>query len=724
MQAKIFKQFKERSRKRIDGLFALCLFLSLSLISFSMAGCGGSGGGGGGGYVPQSGDGTVNPALFSGWEMTNGPFSGIVSSFAVDSTMSQKIYAAVENGGLFRSENGGRNWTRIEGGMENLSISSVAVAGDNQTIYVGTRGDGIYESGDGGLTWAEVNNGLPKDPATGGKQYYWINEIQVDQNNAQMAYAIMGTRYHLYKTADGGNSWAKIEGLPEIQPGWPDQVTALAIHPNNPLWLYVGTYKNFLWKSEDGGITWSSKRGNVPSYIVHVKCIGLDIDQDVVWVGTADYGLYKTGDDGDYWQFVQIGPNTVLENWDASALAMDPVDKSTMYAYVENVYPSPLEDAGIYQTFDGGEQWEKVPFCHCPDGYRPVWKVTVAPSDSNVVYVVTQGKGLFITNDVMSVDDVGDWAPIDNGLVDLQVLAIMLNGLNNKIVYAGTEDGVFKTTDGGLTWERKGLAGKSVFALVSDPYDEDIIYVATEDGVYKTTNGGDSWSNPGGYWFYCLAIGNFQNRNVIYGGDAFGMGIYRAMDDGSTPWDEVTWEKKNSGLSDDEKYVNCLAIDPSDSLIVYAGTGYRRMPGPETAGKVIKTIDGGDTWPQKWSIGEPVYSLSIDPFNPQILYAGTYVGFYASSNGGDTWEFRDGGLGQRYVRSIAIDPMDSNKVCAGTYDDGVFASIDGGQHWTQIDQGLTGDLNRRIISLAMDLRDMDNPVAYAGTGCGVFKAYK
>jgi hypothetical protein len=68
--------------------------------------------------------------------------------------------------------------------------------------------------------------------------------------------------------------------------------------------------------------------------------------------------------------------------------------------------------------------------------------------------------------------------------------------------------------------------------------------------------------------------------------------------------------------------------------------------------------------------------------------------------------------------------MDPNKVCAGTYDDGVFASIDGGQKWTQIDQGLTGDLNRRIISLAMDLKDPDNPVAYAGTGCGVFKAYK
>ena len=178
-------------------------------------------------------------------------------------------------------------------------------------------------------------------------------------------------------------------------------------------------------------------------------------------------------------------------------------------------------------------------------------------------------------------------------------------------------------------------------------------------------------------------------------------------------------EEKNNGLAEDEKYVTCLAIDPSDPSILYAGIS--------GAGKVLKTQDGGNTWERKVDglpPNESVIRLSIGPYNPQILYAGTSVGFYASIDGGDTWEFRDGGLGQRYIRSLAIDPMDSMKVCAGTYDDGVFASIDGGKNWTQIDQGLTGDLNKRIISLAIDVRETDNPVAYAGTGCGVFKAYE
>ena len=722
MQPKVFNKIGRGKKKKVNFLTTVSFLLISGLVSFSLTGCGGGGGGG----SSSTSEGPINPALFSGWEMTNGPFNGMVSSLTVDPNNSQRIYAAVDNGGLFRSDDGGKNWAHIGGGLESLSISAVAVAWDSQTIYAGTRGDGIYKSADGGVTWAEVNNGLPKDPGTGGRQYYWLDEIQVDPTNTQTAYAIMNTRYYLYKTTDGQN-WTKIEGLPEIQ------LKALAVHPDNPQWLYVGTYTDFLWKSEDGGLTWSSKRGNVPPYIVHVSCIGIDPgdpigpDDDIIYAGTHDYGLYRTLDDGNIWQFIEIEGLTVLDNWSVDALAMDPVDKSTLYVYLETVTPVIPEEDGLYRTFNGGIDWEKVPFHEDPGTYRPVREITIAPSDGNVVYVSTQGEGLFMTNDVMNVAKVDEWEPIHNGLVNLPVYATMLHPGDNKIVYAGTSRGLFKTADGGSTWERKGLNGRSVYALASDPDDPSIIYASTSNGVYKTTDGGESWSEPNIYRFNCLAIGKDPQNpdvNIIFGGYDSGMGIYKAMDDGSIPWDQVTWGEKNTGLSDDEKYVNCLAIDPSDPSILYAGTGYMSMPGPETAGKVIKTLDGGETWEPKLDglpPDEPIYSLALDPYNPQILYAGTYVGIYGSSDGGDHWQFKGVDFG---IDSIAIDPMDSMKICAGTYEDGVFASIDGGENWTQINQGLTCDLNKRIISLAMDLGDIENAAVYAGTGCGVFKAYK
>ncbi len=650
----------------------------------------------------------------------------MVSSLAADPNNSQGVYVAVENGGLFRSGDGGQNWTHIEGGLGNLSILSVAVTGDSQTIYGGTRGDGIYKSVNGGGSWTQVSNGLPN-------RFFEIDDLIIGPLDNETVYAILDTRFYLYKTNDGGNSWIQIGG------GLPlDQIRSFAIHPLNTQIVYAGTYQNGIYKSENGGIWFDPINGNLPSYIVHFSCIGIDPgnpldpnDNDIIYAGTHDYGLYKAEDDGSDtwdWQFNPIGDLTVLYNFSIDALAMDPVDQSVIYAYVENVNlgidPEPSRE-GIYRTSNAGIDWERVPFHEYPGTYRPVREIAVAPSDGNVVYVSTQGEGLFMTNDVTSVG-LDDWVSIDNGLVDLPGYTVILDPWDRKVVYAGTSRGFYKTTNSGLSWERKGLEDTTVFALVSDPMNMSIMYAATDTGVHKTIDGGESWSViSSGYQFNCLAIGKDPlppNNNIIYGGNAFGLGIYRAEDDGS-----ISWEEKNNGLSDDEKYVHCLAIDPSDPSILYAGTGYIFMPGPETTGKVIKTLDGGDTWERKVDglpPDEPVYSLVLDPFNPQILYAGTYVGFYASTDGGDTWVFKDGGLGQRYIRSLAIDPMDSKKVCAGTYDDGVFASIDGGENWAQIDQGLTGDLNKRIISLAMDIRDIDNPVVYAGTGCGVFKAYK
>jgi photosystem II stability/assembly factor-like uncharacterized protein len=708
MQTKIFTQIGRGKRKKVDLLITLSFLLLSGLILFSLTGCGS----GGGGSSFTSG-GPINPALFSGWEMTNGPFSGIVFSLAVDANNSQKVYAAVQSGGLFTSDDGGRGWTHVEGGLENLFILAVAVAGDSQTIYVGTKGDGIYKSINGGGSWSPVNNGLPN-------RSFEIDELIVDPNNSSIVYAILDTRYYLYKTTDGGNNWEEIgQGLP------PDQIRSFAIHPVDSQIVYAGTYQSGIFKSEDGGLTWTPINGNFPPYVVHFSCISIDPgnpidpDDDIIYAGTHDYGLYKTEDDGNTWQFIEIGDLTVLDNWSVCALAMDSVDRSIIYAYVKIVQLQPVRDAaeGLFRTFDGGINWDQVNFY---ENYV-VRGIILAPSDGNVVYITTSSNGLFMTNDAINVTNANDWQPIDNGLVDTAVYSTILHPFDNKVVYAGTGEGIYKTSNGGLTWEKKGLEDNIVFALVSDPSDTNIIYAATDMGVYKTTDGGNSWSLPSAYQFNCLAIGKGpQNRNILYGGNAFGMGIYRAEDDGSLTWDQVTWQEKNNGLTNDEKYVQCLAIDPSDSSILYAGTGDIRMPGPITVGKIIRTQDGGDSWSKRLPINEPVWSLAMDPNNPQILYAGTYVGIYASSDGGDQWEFK--GLGSNDIRSVTIEPVDSTKICAGTYEDGVFASNDGGENWAQIDQGLTGDLNRCIVSLAMDLT-VNKAVLYAGTGCGVFKAY-
>ncbi|MHC4800114.1 MAG: WD40/YVTN/BNR-like repeat-containing protein, partial [Planctomycetota bacterium] len=603
MQTKIFNQLGRSKRRKVNPITSLSFLLLSGLISFSLIGCSG-----GGGSSSTSGE-PIDPALFSGWGMTNGPFSGIVSSLAVDPNNSQGVYAAVQSGGLFTSGDGGRSWTHVEGGLENLFI--LAVARDSQSIYIGTKGDGIYKTVNGGVSWSPVNNGLPN-------RFFEIDDLIIDPNNSSITYAILDTRYYLYKTTNGGNNWEEIGGgLPA------DQVRSFVIHPVDTQIVYVGTYQNGIFKSEDGGLTWTPINGNFPPYIAHISCIGIDPgnptdpDDDIIYAGTHDYGFYKTIDDGNYnWEFIEIKISAldidlpVEDNWSIYALTMDPIDKSTIYVYVETVNPIEPSEDGIYRTFDGGTTWERVSF---HENYV-IRDIMMAPSTGNVVYITTSSDGLFMTNDAINLTNANDWRPIDNGLVDTPVYTMILHSGDNKIVYAGTDEGFFKTTNGGLTWERKGLEGKSVFALASDPEVANTIYGATDTGVYKTIDGGESWSVIStGYQFNSLAVGKDPlppNNNIIYGGNAFGMGIYRAEDDGS-----ISWEEKNNGLTNDEKYVQCLAIDPSDPSILHAGTGDIRMPGPTTVGKIIKTQDGGDTWSEKLPINEPVWSLAIDPYN-------------------------------------------------------------------------------------------------------------
>jgi photosystem II stability/assembly factor-like uncharacterized protein len=481
-----FTQIRKERRNRTSP-FALCLFLLAVLISLSLTACGG-GGGGGGGAVGVSG-GSINTALFSGWEMTNGPFSGTISSLAVDPNKSQKIYAGVEIGGLFTSDDGGRSWTHIGGKLEDLCISSVALANNGRSIYVGTRGDGIFKTTDGGMSWSKVSNGLPEDPQT--QDYFGVDNLYIDPQDSGIVYAELAWSYYLYRTTNGGNKWERIGLDLPFEP-----IMSLAIHPDNTQVLYAGTYSTGVWKSTDRGDSWNEINGNLPAFVVHFPCLAIDPDNNILYAGSRDYGLYKTLNDGTTWEFIKVGPHTVNENWDACVLAMDPIDKSTLYTYVETVSPAQPADDGVYRTFDGGNNWEKVPFHEYPNTYRPVREIAVAPSDGTVVYVTTQGYGLFMTGDAMSIDEVGDWASVDKGLVDLLVLTILLHPTDNKILCAGTEEGFYKTTDGGLTWERKGLKDKTVFALVSDPNNPNIIYAATEKGVYKTTNGGNSWHAP------------------------------------------------------------------------------------------------------------------------------------------------------------------------------------------------------------------------------------
>ncbi len=278
---------------------------------------------------------------------------------------------------------------------------------------------------------------------------------------------------------------------------------------------------------------------------------------------------------------------------------------------------------------------------------RMVDSIAVDPKNPNIIYAGTDN-GVFKTT-----DSGKKWTRVSNGLRSNWVHGIVIDSANPQVVYAGTDNGIFKSTDGGSLWGQLGLANVWIHTLVMSPKNPQVIYAGTDDGIYKTTNGG-------------------------------------------LHWNQIT-------LSDNEIY--SLSICKANTGIVYAGTGSEG---------VFVSMDGGDDWMQTSESLENngVNAVAVNPGNPQVVYAGTDNGIFKSVNSGMDWSHPV--LSNRQINALLIDPENPNIIFAGTDSKGLFESTDGGTNWKQV--ALSGS---EVLSLAVNPKN--SSIVYVGTNNGIFE---
>jgi photosystem II stability/assembly factor-like uncharacterized protein len=342
-----------------------------------------------------------------------------------------------------------------------------------------------------------------------------------------------------------------------------------------------------------------------------------------------------------------------------------------------------------------------------PYGGKAIWLVAT-PGDPDVVYVF--GEPDWFRGEVngllchKSTDGGRTWGPMDiPGAFEFDGVA--LNPRQPSILYTASRTGLYKTTDAGATWRQVHVNHMSLTAVAVDQAQH--VLIATRTKLFRSTDGEQSWQELTVPVPEMDQIAHIlcdpQDPACFY---VRGLYFLLRTTDGGLNWQEIRIREHGG--------VRSLTIDPRNSSVLYAGTQDY---------KLARSTDRGTTWtilPAEGQIASQ--AIALDPQNPERICVGTGIGpgVQVSDDGGTTWSEPDAGWVPRAlnVRSIVVLPGTPTRILAGSYGAGIYASEDSGRSWTEANDGLPGRADVQEIKV----HPADPSIWYASTQHGVYRS--
>jgi photosystem II stability/assembly factor-like uncharacterized protein len=362
-----------------------------------------------------------------------------------------------------------------------------------------------------------------------------------------------------------------------------------------------------------------------------------------------------------------------------------PNNGSSSHAFVTKL--NPAGSALVYSTYVGGSRGGGIGYGIALDASRNAY--VVGRTDSNDFPTLNAFKSR--TSLYKSVDGAQQWTNNTTGL-NQDVNALAVDPTTPATVYAGTSSGVYLSTDGGAHWQRPANAGLSFpnfISLAVDPSAPATLYSGlVNGGFYKSADRGESWTQ--------ITLNSFApavreilfdpaNTSTIYLGTS--AGLYKSADGGAT------WTLYKTGLTNTN--LQTLAIDPLTPANLYAGT---------FGGGLFKSTDGGVNWAAanngiNGSNAGYVTAIAVDPTNSATVYAGTGYSLgggmiYKSTNGGGSWSAVNNGVPSFQISGLIVSATAPATVYAATTGGGVVKTTNGGASWAAADKGIwSGRIN-------------------------------
>ncbi|MEM6736207.1 MAG: glycosyl hydrolase [Bacteroidota bacterium] len=670
----------------------------------------------------------ISPELYDGikWRQL-GPFRGGRSAAVTGvSNKPNLFYMGSTGGGVWRTKDGGNTWENISDGYFGGSIGAVAVSEwDNNVIYAGggevtvrgnvSSGYGMWKSVDAGDTWEKI----------GLENSRHIPKIRIHPKNPDLVYAaVLGDLYKsssergIYRSKDGGKTWEKVL-FANADAGAVD----LLFDPNNPRILYASTWKirrtpyslesggegSALWKSTDGGDTWTniSLNEGLPKGIWGISGVTISpVNSSRVWaiIENENGGVYRSDDAGKTWNLINKERKLRQRAWYYTRIYADTQDEDIVYVLnvryhkstdggkTYKTYNAPHgdhhdlwiapednqrmiigDDGGAQVSYDAGENWSTYHNQPTAQFYRVTtddsfpYRIYGAQQDNSTIRIDHRSNGRFL--------DEGNWEATAGG----ESAHIAPKPDNSEIVYGGSYDGFLTRID----HENEQVRAVNVwpdnpmghgaedmkyrfqwnFPIFFSPFNSNKLYTASNH-LHVSENGGQTWKviSPD-------LTKNDQSRLGSSGGP-------------------IT--KDNTSV---EYYCTIFAATESyhEEGVIWTGSD---------DGLIHITRDFGTNWQNVTPASLPewtmINSVEIDPFNEGGLYiAGTrykmgdYAPYlYKTEDYGETWRKITNDIpAEHFTRVIRADPNERGLLYAGT-EAGMYVSFDDGGSWQPFQMNL------------------------------------
>ncbi|HKA21815.1 MAG TPA: hypothetical protein VKN18_26295 [Blastocatellia bacterium] len=629
-----------------------------------------------------------SPTFSSFWGLT----SGRVNAIAISPAKSTLVLIGTSTGGVWRSTDSGETFVPVSDDQVDLAVGSIAFSKSNPTIAYAGMGDtkggylgsGVLKSTDEGRTWIRVSNNSLPSPGS-------ISTLEIDPANSNRVYVaqyskVAGgkvTSSGVYVSSDGGLNWQKVlAGAPRD----------LSIDP-------------------------------VDSRIIYAGLSRLDKDVD------PPYGLYRSSDSGANWTNVFTASQYELNKRRDFRVSVSPANPRIIYVYFGG-FPGVNLEARFRVSTDAGATWIDRSLAQVDTaqlGYNTY--LTAHPTDAQTVYLGS--RDLF-----KSTDGGESWSNLTHNFYDIgfgfqyapngaathpdQHALEFLPGSPNEF-YVGNDGGISKTTDNGETFRSLNatLTLTQFVDITLHPTNPSISFGGSQDnGTQRRIDSRwqEVFSGDGGH-----AVINPLNPDMVFITYIRGE-IFRYVNEGQT-FDAQVASNETFGEFLETPRIAFYPpfVSNGRDATLYFGT-WRLFVSTNLGGSWFAPAGSLDLTKGTNDIGRDVLSaIGVSRSNPNVIYTGSVQGrAMRSANGGQSWTDVTGGLPDRSITSITVDPTDPSVAyltVSGFNTGHVFRTTNTGASWLDISGSLPD-----IPANAMLVDPSDSNTIYLGTDIGIFRS--